>query len=320
MNIESENVLNKIKLAKRFKRLHLKNNDFSFRNISSSLHALSLKVRPDVWRQYRNSVSFYAQKEGQEKMSEDIKNLFNPTTIKYDDPRIIGYEEVTALIGMQPKKQNRCTKVIEKDHQKILNYITKNPDRAVLGAIYLAYFTGMRPAEMLNIELIPEQNAIYIHTAKETEDGERGLSRTLLFSEMEYKLIEKSFDAVISEKQRQRAGKFCDPERAMKRIQNRLAKITESIFPRRKHQITLYSYRHQMGSDLKASGNDPISIAAIMGHQSVNSIDVYGNARSAWRQPSMQVSEDSKAAVRVKEKRTLDQIFPKGDKAEDHPL
>lgn len=318
MNIESENVLNKIKLAKRFKRLHLKNNDFSFRNISSSLHALSLKVRPDVWRQYRNSVSLYAQREGQEKLSEDIKKLFNPTTIKYDDPRIIGYEEVTALIGMQPKKQNRCTKVIEKDHQKILNYITKNPDRAVLGAIYLAYFTGMRPAEMLNIELMPEQNAIYIHTAKETEEEERGLDRTLIFSAKEYKLIENAYYAVISEKRRlNRSGKLCKPERAMKRIQNRLAKITKAIFPRRQYQITLYSYRHQMGSDLKASGFDSISIAAIMGHQSVKSIDGYGNARSAWRQPSMQVSEDSKAGVRVTKKRTVDQIFYKGHKGRE---
>lgn len=321
MNIESESELQKIKLAKRFFRLHLKDSNFSKRNMASSLLALSLKVRPDVWRQYRNAVSFHAQYLEYVDIAEHLKSLFNPTTIKKNDKRIAGVEAVLPLIGMQPKKQNRCKKVTEQEHQKILHYIVKNPDRAILGAIYLAYFTGMRPAEMLNIELMPEQNAIYIHTAKETEEEERGLSRTLIFSAKEYKLIENAYDAVISEKQLlNRSGKLCNPERAMKRIQNRFAKLTKAIFPRRQYQITLYSYRHQMGSDLKASGFDPISIAAIMGHQSVKSIDDYGNARSAWRQPSMQVSEDSKAGVRVTKKRTVDQIFLKGLKAENHPI
>lgn len=315
MNSESEKELMKFKLAKRFYRLHLKDNQFSYKNITSSLHALSLKVRPDVWRTYRNALSFHAHYLEHNELADRIKSMFNPTTITADDKRIAGVKEVLILIGMQPKKQNRCQKVTEQDHDKIIKYLLNNPDPAILGAVQLAYLTGMRPAEMLNIKLMPEHNAIFINTAKQTKEGDRGLSRQLTFPQTEYKIIEQAYFDVQSEKLHlDLKGDLCKPERAMKRIQNRLAAITKLIFPKRQHRITLYSYRHQMGSNLKASGFDHITVAAIMGHQSVDSVDAYGNARSATRLPTMVVAEKSKAGVRKTDKRTVDETFFKTKK------
>lgn len=278
-------------LADRFYRLHHKSEERTFRKITDSLLALSLRVRPDVWRQFRNAVSYEASYLGNQQLAENIKNLFNPTTININDPRISNDKKsIIKLSGRQPKKQNRCRRVPEKDHSKIIEHLTKNLDPAVLGALLLAYFTGIRPAEMLEMELIPAQNAIFINTAKQTEKGDRGLSRELTFSQAEYEIIEQAYFAVQSEKLNlDRSGNICKLDRTMKRIQNRLAAITEKIFPRRVHRITLYSYRHQMGSNLKASGFDHIAIAAIMGHQCVNSIDKYGNAKSATR-PAVHVS------------------------------
>lgn len=42
----------------------------------------------------------------------------------------------------------------------------------------------------------------------------------------------------------------------------------------------LKSFRHQLGSNLKASGESDEAIAYMMGHQSIESISVYGNRRS----------------------------------------
>lgn len=316
MNSQSEKELKKFKLAKRFYRLHLKDNHFSYRNIINSLHALSLKVRPDVWRTYRNAVSFHANYLEHDDFAARVKDLFNPTTIKADDKRIAGHEAILPLIGMQPKKEKLCKKVTEQDHDKIIQYLIKNEDPAIRGAVLLAYLTGMRPAEMLEIELIPEQNAIFIKTAKELENGERGLDREHIFSNADYKIIEQANYAVQSEKQRlNRSGVICDPSRTMKRIQNRLAKITKTLFPNQKYRITLYSYRHQMGSNLKASGFDHVTVAAIMGHRSVDSVDSYGNAKNSTRMPSLMVSEESKAGVRQREKRTIDGALSNTKKA-----
>lgn len=66
----------------------------------------------------------------------------------------------------------------------------------------------------------------------------------------------------------------------MKPIQDRLARHCKALWPARKHHPSLYSWRHQMGTKLKASGLDRRSVAYIMGHQSTDSVNRYGN-RSA---------------------------------------
>ena len=84
----------------------------------------------------------------------------------------------------------------------------------------------------------------------------------------------------------------------IKLIQDQLATVTKSVFPRRKSRITMKSYRHQLGSNLKASGWSRQETAAAMGHQSVNSLSCYGNIRNATRAPDFSVSEESVSNVR----------------------
>ncbi|EPG3483471.1 TPA: site-specific integrase, partial [Pseudomonas aeruginosa] len=63
-------------------------------------------------------------------------------------------------------------------------------------------------------------------------------------------------------------------------IRDRLRKECRVLWPRRKQHPTLKSFRHQLGSNLKASGESDEAIAYMMGHQSIESISVYGNRRS----------------------------------------
>lgn len=64
-------------------------------------------------------------------------------------------------------------------------------------------------------------------------------------------------------------------------LQDRLRAAGRHLWPRRTALPTLYTFRHQMGSDLKASGMDRRQIAYIMGHQATGSVDVYGDRRVA---------------------------------------
>ena len=63
-------------------------------------------------------------------------------------------------------------------------------------------------------------------------------------------------------------------------IRDRLRKECRALWPMRKQHPTLKSFRHQLGSTLKASGESDEAIAYMMGHQSIESISVYGNRRS----------------------------------------
>ena len=63
-------------------------------------------------------------------------------------------------------------------------------------------------------------------------------------------------------------------------IRDRLRKECRTLWPRRRQHPTLKSFRHQLGSNLKASGESDESLAYIMGHQSTVSISAYGDRRS----------------------------------------
>lgn len=52
------------------------------------------------------------------------------------------------------------------------------------------------------------------------------------------------------------------------------------LWSRRKKHPTLKSFRHQIGFILKASGQSPEAMAYVMGHQSTESISVYGDGCS----------------------------------------
>lgn len=281
----SKKDFNKIKVAERFFRLHCTMPSPTMADIRDTLFIMATLWVPDSWRIVRNAVAFGFENNGQLWQAEAIHSLKNPVT-NPDSPSFVK--------EMKPAKQPQCKKVSDDDYHRILSHLRKKGDLALIGAIHLAYLTGARPAEMLSMKFSPNHRSVFIRTAKQTEDGLRGLDRTLLFNEEDYQHLQMSHEWLKSERKKD----VRNPELAMNRIQNRLAEVTKKLWPRRKHRPTLKSFRHQLGSNLKASGWDRKKIAAIMGHQSVESVSEYGNARSATRMPSMGVIEETVAKVK----------------------
>lgn len=80
------------------------------------------------------------------------------------------------------------------------------------------------------------------------------------------------------------------------RVQSRLERVTLRLWPRRKARPTLYTLRHQMGAGLKASGASRAAIAYVMGHQSTQSVEVYGDRRSAKRSGGLAVEAGDREA------------------------
>lgn len=68
---------------------------------------------------------------------------------------------------------------------------------------------------------------------------------------------------------------------SMKPIQNAFDRSSKKVFRKRKIVPSLYSFRHQMGSELKACDMTRKSIAYLMGHRATKSVNVYGNRRTA---------------------------------------
>lgn len=63
-------------------------------------------------------------------------------------------------------------------------------------------------------------------------------------------------------------------------VQKSVWVMLKRLWPSKKKRPTLYSFRHQFGSDLKASGLEREAMSYLMGHQCTSSIDSYGDRRA----------------------------------------
>jgi integrase len=252
-----------LKLATHFYKERIAG-DVTPKKITDALLKCADEYRPAYWRKLRNALELDQRHKGYEKAADRIKEAKNPLTVA----------NAPIMIKLKiKKKEHRVKSVKDADHQNIIAHFEKNNDIAVVSALKLARLTGCRPAEMSGIEILAD--SIVIKGAKKSAELERGLDRTLLFDKAELDEIKRCVQCIKNEY----SSDF--KTKSMKRIQARLEKGVKALYPKRSARITLYSYRHQTGSNLKASGLDRVTVAYLMGHQSTKSVEVYGNRRSA---------------------------------------
>jgi integrase len=284
-----------IKLAAHFYKTKMAGEDITPKKITDALINNASDYRPAYFRRLKNALMFDQARQGFQKAADRIKETKNPLT------------RPNAPIMLKRKikpKQRRIKSVNNDDLNKVVNKLG-DTDNEVRSALLIAYYTGCRPAEMLGIKIISDTE-IFIKGAKGTEQGDRGLDRKLTLEPSQVKSIDNAVNCLLSGEIRGDAkGSKTD---IIHRIQSRLATLTKSVFPRRKAQMTLYSFRHQLGSNLKSSGIDRVSIAYMMGHQSTSSVDVYGDKRSTNGKiaiaPAVGLKEQ-KAVVRVNHEKPL---------------
>lgn len=242
------------KLARYFYKTRLsgeKNNLIKFRAI---LTEAATDYRPNYFRRLKNALAYDLRARGYPKTAQMILNTKNP---------------VTAPGSTIPKKPapRRVKHFSDEDFLKITNHLNKNGFFDECVAVIISYYCGARPCELKSISVYG--NEIHITGAKKSHDGKRGLDRRLLIEDEIILQIVSFSSRIISES-----------TRTISAIRDRLRKEAEKVWPNRKYLPTLYSIRHQFGSNLKASGiKDSRHLAYLMGHQSTRSIERYGDSR-----------------------------------------
>jgi integrase len=199
------------------------------------------------------------------------------------------------------KKEGTCSKKVSvEDFNKLIAgcMSKKTPDESLACSIIIAWFTGCRPSEFMTIEPLSD-NRIHITGSKKTKNGSRGLDRTLQFDK---EIFENLIVAIKHmRKELTKANVAQNADAAVKRLEEKLRRLNQKLFPRRKKHITFKSFRHQLGSNLKGSDTSRIEAAAIFGHQSVNSLNTYGDSRSGQGKLLPKASQESMDNVRVRE-------------------
>jgi hypothetical protein len=263
-------------LANNFYKTRLNGEPPSPKRVCDALKACAGEYRPAYWRKLRNALAFTQHDAGFSDAAEKINAVKNPITKKNSNLQV-------------KKKQTRAKSVNAETHKKIITEIKKRKDKQLLAVVITAKITGARPNEIPGIEVL-ENGEVFIPGSKKR--GDRGLDRTLRFSETETLYIEKAV-AVI----RKNGGKS-----VIGKVQDRLFRISKKLFPNRKAKPSLYSYRHQLGADLKSQGMPIIEISGVLGHQSVESCSAYGNPKNGSTKRSVKPTIGTCNGVRKKEK------------------
>jgi hypothetical protein len=227
--------------------------DPSSAQICAALLACAPGYRPNAFSTLKNALMNDQAERGNGEAAAAIRKLVNPVTApgsqmtrkpKTKQIRKVPFEEFKALYK----------------HLHVGGYL----DEAA--SLVLAHWLGVRPCEMRTITVTG--NLVHIIGGKKSAELHRGADRTLLINKPNIlKLVEWA------------AHRMSECPRTNTAIRDRLRKECRSLWPKRKKHPTLKSFRHQVGSILKASGESPESMAYIMGHQSTLSVSVYGDGR-----------------------------------------
>lgn len=239
--------------AQNFYRNHCGGDDPTSAQVCAALLTRAPQYRPNAFSTLKNALMNDQLARGNIEAAKTIRNLVNPVTAQ------------GSQIAKKPKlKQIR--KVPLEDFKALYKHLHVGGFLDEAASLVLAYWLGVRPCEMRTITVT--DNLVDIIGGKKSAELHRGADRTLIIGKPNIlKLVEWA------------AHRMSECPRTSTAIRDCLRKECRKLWPRRKKHPTLKSFRHQMGSILKASGESPESMAYIMGHQSTESISVYGDGR-----------------------------------------
>lgn len=228
------------------------------RRVVRALEACAGEYRPAYWRRLRGALALAQEEAGHPEAAQRVRATKNPVT-RAGSP--------TA----PPPKQRRARGVRPDDSDRLVQHLRERGDHHALAVLTVVQATGCRPAEVAGLRVSVSDGTVTITGAKGRND--RGV---------EQRRLQLPFVAVsqVAAAMETLAGAD-DVGREVRRVQDRVARAGRRLWPRRAVVPSLYSWRHQMGSDLKGSGMDRVTIAYVMGHRATSSVDVYGDRRAS---------------------------------------
>lgn len=222
--------------------------------ICTALLARAHELQPNSFSTLKSALMNDQLAKGNLKAAQAVQELINPVTAPGSD------------LPRKPKPKGVRT-VSDDDFWALILHLRGHDFYDEALCVVLAYYLGVRPCEMRTVTVKDDQ--VEIIGGKKSDPLERGADRTLVIEHPE--MLKAITEA---------AQWMSNCPRTNSAIRDRLRKECRTLWPRRKQHPTLKSFRHQLGSNLKASGESDESLAYIMGHQSTVSISVYGDRRS----------------------------------------
>jgi len=257
--------------------------NWSFADIEQALEEYAQTVTSGTFRRMRNDLErYYCVKAKQypqmKNVSAKIAKIQNPVPV-----------------DQRKKKPVKCKTVKEDDFEKLMLKVLQKQDEELMAALIGVKITGARPCELHTIKMFQGdagETVIRIKGGKEAviqgkQRGFTGPREIIMLDKKDIAYMKMAIPILKNLKSTK-----------LNNTQRRLTDVTKKLWPRRKKRPTLKSFRHQLGSDLKASGLSEDERSAIMGHKSQDSISVYGY-RNSGKNRSLKPTDKTIAQVKL---------------------
>jgi integrase len=241
------------KLCAHFFSQHMKGKELTRRTITETLVELAPQFSIAYFRRLKNAIAFDLTEREYSDAARSILEIENPVTAPGSPIKK----------KLQPPRAKHFS---DEDYAVIAAHLLDKQHHEEWAALTLIKFTGARPAELKNMRV--KDGIIAIMGAKKSHASTRGADRFLTVDDAGTLSIIEACLMILNQS-----------DKSMDAIRHRLRDEGVKLWPRRNAVPTLYSMRHQVGSNLKASGKGARVVAYIMGHQSTSSVSVYGDRR-----------------------------------------
>jgi integrase len=230
-----------------------------------------------TWRQYRAAMICYLEDE------------LSPSA---DGQRAIALLRATDTRQCKSHGTQTSAKKLKKislaDLQKLVAYFlvreTTRYGTETLAWLLSGLWTGLRPAEWQSAQFVKNNQgewALSVQNAKNTNGRSHGDERIIHLSNispLEIKVIRLHLTHIKSAENNDiRFHAFYH------HCRDCLYQANQKLWPNRPKFISLYSARHQFAADAKKSGLDKSSIAALMGHASIETAGIHYGRRVSGR-------------------------------------
>lgn len=240
--------------ARNFYRTRCGEDDPTSAQICAALLTSAQEYQPNSFSTLKSALQHDQLSRDNREAAKAIRKVVNPVTVP------------DSKLARKPKP-SKIKSVPHADLKALYGHLKENGFIDEAASLILANYLGVRPCEMRTITIV--NNQVHVIGGKKSAPLHRGADRTLIIESTKVlRLV------------RQAASWMSNCPRTNTAIRDRLRKECRTLWPRRKQHPTLKSFRHQVGSNLKASGESAEAIAYIMGHQSTDSVSIYGNRRS----------------------------------------
>ena len=221
----------------------------------------------NTWRQYKSALRCYLEQ-----------------VIELRDDKIVTEEAAFAMRRLDEQSSTECMKrgtrtsalkqktFKKDDFDRVIAYLSSKVGkhrraRALTIWLQASRLTGLRPCEWESAEFVCEESVpiLVVRNGKATNGRGNGVERTLLLDQ----LTNEELDVIQNMIEMVEGYRTEIPfSQLQKLLGDYMGRITRSCLGKRKRYPTLYSTRHQVSADAKASGMTKAEVAALLGHAS----------------------------------------------------